>query len=47
MEKMVNRFGFVLHVSVNRRTEACIREEDMPLLEECARRGIVEIQIVK
>ena len=30
-------------MSVNRKTGAFIKKEDMNLLEECARRGIIEI----
>lgn len=30
-------------MSVNRNTGALIKKEDMNLLEECARRGIIEI----
>ena len=43
IEKMSKRFGFEPHVSVNRKTGAFIRKEDIDLLEECARRGIIEI----
>ena len=43
IEAMAKRFGFEPYVGVNRRTGAFIRKEDMPLLEECERRGIIEI----
>lgn len=43
IEKMARRFGFEPYVSVNRKTGAFIKKEDMDLLEECARRGIIEI----
>lgn len=43
IEKMAKRFGFEPYVSVNRRTGAFIRKEDMELLEECERREIIEI----
>lgn len=43
IEAMSKKFGFEPHVSVNRKTGALIRREDMELLEECARRGIIEI----
>ena len=37
------RSGFEPYVGVNRRTGAFISKEDMELLEECERRGIIEI----
>lgn len=43
IEKMAKRFGFEPYVSVNRKTGALIKKEDMNLLEECARRGIIAI----
>lgn len=43
IRKMAEKFGFEPYVSVNRRTGAMIKKEDMELLEECARRGIIEI----
>lgn len=43
IEKMAKRFGFEPYVSVNRKTGAFIRKEDMNLLEECEKRGIIEI----
>lgn len=43
IEKMSKRFGFESHVSVNRKTGAFIRTEDMNLLEECEKRGIIKI----
>lgn len=36
-------YRFEPYVSVNRKTGALIKKEDMDLLEECARRGIIEI----
>lgn len=44
VKKMAARFGFEPYVSVNRRTGAMIKREDMGLLEECERRGIIEIK---
>ncbi len=41
--RMAERFGFVPYVSVNRKTGAIIKKEDLELLEECERRGIIEI----
>ena len=35
IEKMAKRFGFEPYVSVNRKTGALIKKEDMNLLEEC------------
>lgn len=43
IEKMSKRFGFEPYVSVNRKTGAFIRKEDMNLLEECEKRGIIKI----
>lgn len=43
IEKMAARFGFVPYVSVNRKTGAMIKREDLELLEECERRGLIEI----
>lgn len=43
IEKMSKRFGFEPHVSMNRKTGAFIRTEDMNLLEECEKRGIIKI----
>lgn len=43
IEKMDKRFGFEPYVSVNRKTGALIKREDMNLLEECEKRGIIEI----
>lgn len=43
IEKMAARFGFVPYVSVNRKTGAMIKREDIELLEECERRGLIEI----
>lgn len=38
------RFGIPREVSVNGETEADIREEDMPLLQETERRGFIRIR---
>lgn len=43
IERMAARFGFVPYVSVTRRTGAMIKREDLELLEECERRGLIEI----
>lgn len=43
IEKMAKRFGFEPYVSVNRKTGALIKREDMNLLEECEKHGIIEI----
>lgn len=43
IEKMAKSFGFEPYVSVNRKTGALIKREDMNLLEECEKRGIIEI----
>lgn len=43
IEKMAKRFGLEPYVSVNRKTGALIKREDMNLLEECEKRGIIEI----
>lgn len=38
------RFGIPLGMTVNGETRAAIRDEDIPLLEETARRGYIEIR---
>lgn len=43
IERMAARFCFVPYVSVNRKTGAMIKREDLELLEECERRGLIEI----
>ena len=43
IEEMAKRFGFEPYVSVNPKTGALIKREDMDLLEECEKRGIIEI----
>ncbi len=42
--KIRQRFGIPAGMTVNGETVAEIREEDMPLLEETARRGFIQIR---
>lgn len=43
-----NRMGILSSkMSVNRETEAEIKDEDMELLRECERRGFIQIRIKK
>lgn len=46
-DAIVEKFGMQRHMSVNRETEADIKEEDMELLRECERRGLIKIRIKK
>ena len=43
--KICRRFGIWYEVSVNGETKADIREEDMELFRETARRGFFEVRI--
>lgn len=43
--KICRRFGIHYHVTVNGETQADIREEDVELFRETARRGYFEIRI--
>ena len=42
--KICRRFGIHYHVTVNGETQADIREEDVDLFRETARRGYFEIR---
>lgn len=42
--KICRRFGIHYHVTVNGETQADIREEDLGLLRETARRGYFDIR---
>lgn len=42
--KIRERFGLPSHMTVNGETDARIRDEDFPLLEETARRGFIQIR---
>ena len=42
--KIRERFGIPYTMTVNGETEADIREEDMPLLEETQKRGFIQIR---
>ena len=42
--KIRERFNISCGISVNGETETEIKEEDMPLLEETARRGFIQIR---
>ena len=44
IRRIRQRFGIPAHMTVNRETQADIRPADLPLLEECARRGFVELR---
>lgn len=43
-DKICQRFGISDYMSVNKETRCEIEEEDMELLEECQRRGLLEIR---
>lgn len=43
-ERIRRRFGIPQGMTVNGETPAEIREEDLPLLEETARRGFIKIR---
>ena len=43
-DKMCERFGIDHYMSVNKETPCSIKEEDMELLEECERRGFIQIR---
>lgn len=46
-ENLVNirqRFGISDYMSINKETRCEIEEEDIELLEECERRGFIEIR---
>lgn len=43
--KICRRFGIHYHVTVNGETQADIREEDVDLFRETARRGYFDIRI--
>lgn len=42
--KIRNRFGIPSYMSINGETKANIKDEDLPLLEETARRGFIQIR---
>ena len=42
-----SRFGIPHYISVNHETPCDIREEDMPLLRECEKRGFLQIRFKK
>lgn len=44
IDKIRKRFGIPRYTSINGETEACIREEDMPLLLECEKRKFIQIR---
>ena len=43
-QKIRERFGIPVGMTINAETKAEIKEEDMPLLEETARRGFIQIR---
>lgn len=43
-EKICSRFGISDYMSINKETRCEIKEEDMELLKECQRRGLIEIR---
>ena len=43
-QKIRDYFGMPKGTTVNGETEADIREEDLPMLEETARRGFIQIR---
>lgn len=46
-ERIRQRFGIPHGMTVNGETEADIRNDDIPLLEETARRGFIQIRYKK
>lgn len=44
MEKIRLKFGIPDYMSINRETPCDIKEEDLPLLRECERRGFIQIR---
>ena len=47
MRKIRQRFGITAGTTVNGETPAEIEDEDLPLLEETARRGYISIRCYK
>lgn len=47
MAKIRKRFGITAGVTINGETPADISEEDMPVLQETARRGYIQIRKYK
>jgi rRNA-processing protein FCF1 len=43
-KRIRDRFGIPFGMTVNGETNASIKEEDMPLLEETARRNFIQIR---
>ena len=43
-ERIRQRFGLPVGMTVNGETDADIKEEDMPVLEETQRRGFIQIR---
>ncbi len=46
-ERIRQRFGIPIGMTVNGETDAEIMEDDMPLLEETAKRGFIQIRYKK
>lgn len=44
MEKIRLKFGIPDYMSINRETPCDIKEEDLPLLRECEKRGFIQIR---
>ena len=44
IRRIRQRFGIPARMTVNRETQADIRPADFSLLEECARRGFIELR---
>ena len=44
MKRIRERFGIAMYMSINGETEADIKDEDLPVLEETERRGFIQIR---
>lgn len=43
-EDICKKFGIPSYMSVNHETPCDIRDEDLPLLQECEKRGFIQIR---
>lgn len=44
VRRIRDKFNIPLYISVNYETECEIRDEDLPLLRECEKRGFIQIR---